>query len=50
MEVGHRQGMMANEHIAVGSISYEKIKLLSIYSLYWLIKIPFVRKRNADLK
>ena len=26
MEVGHHQGMIANEHIRIGSNSYEKVK------------------------
>ena len=28
MEMGRHRGMMANEHIAVGSNSYEKVKTL----------------------
>ena len=27
VEIGHHQGMMANEHIRIGSNSYEKVKL-----------------------
>ena len=33
-EVGGHRGMMANEHITVDSISYEKVKLLNIQALH----------------
>jgi hypothetical protein len=33
MEVGNRQGMIANEHITVGNNSYETVKHLNIYAL-----------------
>ena len=26
MEIGHHQGMLGNEHIKIGSFSYEKVK------------------------
>jgi hypothetical protein len=36
MEVGRHWGMTANEHMTVGSNSYEKMKILDIFTL-WLI-------------
>ena len=33
MERGHHQGMIANEHIRIGSNSYEKVKPFNIYAL-----------------
>ena len=34
MEVGRRRGIMGNEHITVGSNSYEKVKTFKYYALY----------------
>ena len=33
MEIGRHQGMIANEHIRIGSNSYEKVKPFNIYAL-----------------
>jgi hypothetical protein len=44
MEVGRHQFMMKNEHITVGSNSFEKVKTFKYFNSLLKIKILFTKK------
>ena len=44
MQIGHHRGMVANEHIKIGSNSYEKVKTFKYLGSLLINQSSIIRK------